>query len=970
MEKTGLIYTTDSCVGCNKCIKGCPAIGANISVDGKEGSRITVDGSKCIHCGNCLKNCAHDARRFNDDLDELIKELDAGTPIVLMIAPSFFLSYSEKAPQILALLRDMGFMAIYDVSFGANITTWASVKYMKESGTTGLISSACPVVVDYIQKYKPSLIDRLMPVMSPVGCLSTYLKNYVYPKADNENIKYAFLCPCVGKHDEYSSYPNGSRIDFTFTYKTLFSYIDSNMNIEEYENSSSKCDELEIPGKGLLYPVPGGLRSNVVAIIGNNNFIKQIEGPSRIYKYLDVYSDMVKNNDPLPYMVDILNCEGGCGEGVATNYTSEEAEVKMTLLQKKIRGALNSSEDGIINSSLNPDERWASLDSYMTETLHLDLETFKRTYDTAMAVEEANISEDAIEEIFVQMNKISEYDRNINCTSCGYAGCREMAKAIYYGYNSPENCVHYVKNTLIEFKAELEKVLVALSGGPAGTGLATVKTEEIVQQIAEAMIEVEKQREEINNSVAVKTQMFANLTHELRTPLNAIINMTDLMDTSNLSEEQLNNITGIKTAGNTLMDTINEILDMSKITSGNFTITEDEYYLHDLLGEIVTVINFRCLEKKLSFIRELDPSTPDLLVGDFKRIRQVMINIIGNAVKYTEKGSVTINAGWNNNPDNPEMIFSVTDTGIGIREEDIPFLFDSYKQVNEKETKHIQGTGLGLAISKNIVDEMHGKITVKSKYGTGTTFTLTLPQGVPKYLPIGEVMKKNNQMSSEPAPASKDFFVPSYRVLVVDDLQVNLHIARSLLDKFQIYADIAQSGEEAIRRCAVTKYDLIFMDQQMPEMSGLETVREIQCKCELNVKTPIVYMSANDEATFVDKIAAGELFQGYIEKPVKMDNLKKTLLTLIDPSKIVYNEEGYIPEKADLKNAVDSKDYEKYLDLMAALERYSKIHDPGHTHRLASKYRIMLQTGMLQTPIKNLPSIEAMCAVLRNKNRH
>lgn len=967
MEKTGLIYTTDSCVGCNKCIKGCPAIGANISIDAKEGSRITVDGSKCIHCGNCLKNCAHDARRFNDDLNELIEALNAGTPTILMIAPSFFLSYPDEAPKILSILRDMGFMAIYDVSFGANITTWALIKYMKESGRSGLISSACPVVVDYIQKYKPSLIDRLMPIMSPVGCLTTYLKNYTYGKEDNSNIKYAFLCPCLGKHDEYSSYPNGTRIDYTFTYKSLFSYMESNIKMDDYEGRSDHCDKLHIPGKGMLYPVPGGLRSNIASIIGNTNFIKQIEGPSRIYKYLDVYENMVTNNDSLPYMVDILNCEGGCGEGVATNYTAEEAEVKMTVMQKNIRGAMSNNSDNINGSTLTPDERWIALDNQMAQELHLNLDTFMRTYDTTAAVKESGVSEEAIEEIFVQMNKRSEYDRTINCTSCGYAGCREMAKAIYYGYNTPESCVHYVKNTLIESKAELEKVLVALSGGPAGTGLATVKTEEIVQQIADAMIEVERQREEVNNSVAVKTQMFANLTHELRTPLNAIINMAELMDTANLSSEQLDNINGIKTAGNSLMDTINEILDISKITSGKFTITEDEYYLHDLLGEIVTVMNFRCLEKKLTFIRELDPSTPDLLVGDFKRIRQVMINIIGNAVKYTEKGSVTIYAGWNNNLDNPEMQFSVTDTGIGIKEDDIPFLFDSYKQVNESETKHIEGTGLGLAISKNIVSEMHGEITVKSKYGVGTTFTLTLPQAVPRYLPIGKVMKKNNQQSAEPVPTSKDFFVPSYRVLVVDDLQVNLHIARSLLDKFQIYADIAQSGEEAIRRCAVTKYDLIFMDQQMPEMSGLETVREIQCKCEINVKTPIVYMSANDEATFVDKIAAGELFQGYIEKPVKIDNLKKTLLELIDPSKIVYDEGGFIPEKADLQNAVNSRDYEKYLDLMAALERYSKIHDPGHTHRLASKFRIMLQTGMLQTPIKNLPSIEAMCAVLRNR---
>lgn len=970
MSQNNLIFTTDSCVGCNKCIKGCPAIGANTIVDIEEGSRISVDGTKCIHCGSCLKNCTHDARRFTDDFDILLKDLDMGKPIILMIAPSFFATYSNEYPQMLAFLRDMGFRAIYDVSLGANITTWAYIKYMKKTGRNGLISSACPVVVDYIQKYKPSLIDYLMPVMSPAGCLMTYLKENVYNNTHSSEYKYAFLCPCIGKHDEYTSYPNGSKIDYTFTFKTFYSYIKDNNLFDQEEVDTSKCDELRIPGVGQLYPVPGGLRSNISAILSGNHYIRQMEGPSRIYKFLDVYDTMVENGDTLPYIIDILNCEGGCNEGVASSSTEEETEIVMTTMQAHSRSLLRSNSESSLINGTTPDERWESLDKYMTSNLHLSLDTFIRSYDKGAAVVEPDIPESAIEKIFVQMNKFSDYDRTINCTSCGYKGCYQMARAIFCGYNTPENCVHYVKNTLIASKIEIEKMLSSLLGTTSNMDIGNIKTDDIVRQLGDAMNEVEKQREELNNNVAAKSQMFANLTHELRTPLNAILNMADLIDTSNLSKEQLVNITSIKTAGNSLMDTINEILDMSKLEAGKFTIVEDQYYLHNLLGEVITVMNFRCLEKKLEFVRNLDPSSPDILIGDFKRIRQVMINLIGNAIKYTDKGSITISAGWNKDHDNPVMIFSVSDTGIGIRQEDIPFLFDSYKQVNESETKHIQGTGLGLAISKSIVDEMNGEITVESTYGVGTTFKLTIPQVIPQYIPIGDTMKHiSNVPVQNPAEAEKkDFFAPSYKVLVVDDMPVNLRIAQALLDKFQIYSDTVSSGKEAVLKCARTKYDIIFMDQQMPEMSGFETVNSIRRECLINQKTPIVFMSANDKHTFESEMASDITYEGYVEKPIKLDALKSTLLTIIDSSAVIFDKEGFIPDTAELEASVAEKDYNKYLVLMAALERYSKVHNSEQSYRLACKYRKMLQSGITNIPVKNFSSIKAVCNSLRSKS--
>lgn len=966
MEKKNLIFTTDACIGCNKCIKGCPSIGANTAVESKDAktSHIVVDGDKCIHCGNCLKNCEHNARRFTDDLADLLVDLKAGVPIVLLVAPSFFLDYPTQAKHILASFRRLGFKAIYDVSFGANITTWASLKYIRENQKYGMISSACPVIVDYIEKYKPSLIPNLLPIMSPVCCLMTYLKTFVYNSAEDANVRYAFFSPCVGKHDEYSSYPDGSRLDYSFTFKSYFEYCkDNDGNVVHY--GESECDELVSPGMGKLYPVPGGLRSNLATLLSGRYYIKQIEGPHHVYDYLDTYEKMVKHNDQLPFFVDALNCEGGCSEGVAGSLSLAESEVMMTRFQSNLVEDYRVDPDKLQKYGSPADARWADLDECLSKKLGLEINMFMRSYNTQARVAERDVPDAAIDEIFKKMNKFTPESRCINCTSCGYSGCREMAQAIYYGYNTAENCVHYIKDTLMDSTHQMEKLLNTITGSTGTGSLVTTKTEQLVQQITNALLDVENQREELSNSIGERTQMFANLTHELRTPLNAIINMTDLLDTSNFNKEQLENIKSIKTASGGLMDTINEILDFSKMEAGKFIIVEDKYNLHELLFEVATVMNFRCIEKKLTFNRSFDHSIPDHLIGDYKRIRQVMVNLIGNAVKYTSLGSVSIYAKWNNDRENPVLTFSVTDTGMGIKEEDIPYLFDSYKQVNESETKHIVGTGLGLSISKNIVDAMGGNIRVESEYGTGSTFYLELPQKAVDFTTIGDVLK-----APQEAPVTEDvnndaFVIPSYKALVVDDLPVNLHVARSFLDKYQIYVDIAESGKEALSKCEAMKYDLIFMDHRMPEMSGLEAVRALQVGKGINADTPVIYMSANDEQTFVNEIAADMVFQGYIEKPVQKDALKNTLLALADPKAIIYDYEGYIPEKEDLENAVKQKDYGKYLELMAALERYAAIHDPGRTLRLANKYRIMLQLGLHQVPVNNLPVIEALCTMLR-----
>lgn len=953
MDKKILIYTNDTCVGCNKCIKYCPGPGVNNSVNDGNKSRIIVNGDKCIHCGQCLKECEHNARNFSDDLVEVLEGLSRGEKIVLMVAPSLFLTYPEEAPYIIGYLRALGFVAIYDVSVGANLCTWATVKYIKNTGRFGLISSACPVVVDYIEKYKPNLIPRLMPIMSPAGCLRTYLENKVYADSEDE-IKYAFLGPCIGKHDEYTTYPDGRKLDYTFTYKSVLSYFDDHKD-ELRKSGRSDCDYLRSSGLGRFFPIPGGLKNNLQNFMGYGYYIKHVEGVSNVCSYLEVYETMMKSGDSLPLVIDVLNCEGGCNEGVATDTSIDEAEIIMTRVHRNSMDVADNSHESPFDASISPKERFEIMDSFISDEEGLDYRDFMRSYNEKAAITEQIVPDEEIDNVFLKMNKITPADRMINCTSCGYKNCRAMAEAIYRGYNTPENCVHYVKNALTENVRQLEQLLATISGENESDESTYMKSEQVFQALQKAIIEVESQREALNNTIQARTQMFANLTHELRTPLNAIMNMTELLDKRNLSEEQLNNVNSISTAGNSLMDTINEILDFSKFEAGKFNIVEDKYYLHDLLTEVVTVMSFRCADKNLQFIRKLDPTTPDELIGDFKRIRQVMINCIGNAVKYTSFGSVTIDASWNHDMDNPVLITSVTDTGIGIKEEDLPYLFDSYRQVNETESKHIIGTGLGLSISKNITESMGGTLTVKSQYQVGSTFTMTLPQKMENYVPISELGRRSVKPGKTNDAPSKEFVIPTLKVLVVDDININVHIARTFMDRLQIYVDGASSGKEAIEKCSSQKYGLIFLDYLMPEMNGLEVAKIIKGSDNPNKDTVIICMSALDEGSKGTEFT--DVFDEQLEKPIKKEALHELLQRLTDTNSIIYDSPGTIPSDTSLKNIVAAKDEKALLLAYASIERYAKCHNNDDLFRAAKKYRIMLQQGKPEAPFKNINSV-------------
>ncbi len=948
----GLIYTSENCIGCNKCLKGCPVMGSNIAVSGKDGSRIIVDGTKCVHCGKCLKTCEHNARHFRDDLPLLLDALSHGESIDLLVAPSFFLIYETKAPQYIGFLKSLGFENVYDVSNGANLTTWAYVKYYQESGRTGLISSTCPVIVDYIEKYKPELIDYLVPVQSPVQCLKSFLQ---YTE-NNPRKKYAFLCPCIGKHDELSSFDGGEPMDYTVTFTSLVKYI-SNNNINP-DNFYGECTHIKSPGLAAFYPIPGGLRNNLRLFSDEEMFVKVIEGPDNVYPYLDQYLEKIKHGDPLPYFVDALNCKGGCAEGVASqDGFSNVDDLNMELLKNRKASKL-MYPGSPFDASLSPKERLNKFDKIM-EGFKLKPELFNRTYDKTTSYNETEVTPAIIESVFQRLHKNTFESRNINCTSCGYSSCRNMAIAISHGYNKPENCVHYMKETLEKEQKELTDLLSQIYR-TTGNVESDRSSEAIVQNISTAFSEIEEEREKLFNESQAKSHFFASMTHELRTPLNAILNMADAVREDLPKGASTENIDSIKSAGNNLLETINELLDMSKLDSGKFKIVTDKYALLPLINDVGNVIRFRAIEKKLNFAMLTDPSLPSELIGDGKRIRQILINLLGNAVKYTPKGDVTLRTTWNNDSKNPVLSFNVIDTGMGIREEDIPYLFTAYAQVDEAKNHNIEGTGLGLSISDALAKEMNGSIDVTSVYGSGSTFTLTLPQEIEKYVPISELQKDS---SSGAVSDASVVVMPRASILIVDDMTVNQRITSAFLEELQAKITLASSGQEALELCEKEYFDVILMDYQMPMLSGLETLQRIRISDIPSKNSPVIMLTAEETLDFDE--TGSSAFQGYLTKPVNKVELKKSISKIIDPSRIIEIKDDTLPQKGFFTQSAEADNYDAYLIGACTMERISKAKSETQICHLTRSHRIAIQEERFDFAKRNARFLDAQLELLR-----
>lgn len=416
-----VIVTDESkCMGCNKCILECPITDANVS-EMKDGiSKTHVDQSKCIMCGKCLEVCGHNARDYCDDTERFFSDLVAGKAIHIIAAPALkanFPGYKRLA----GYLCSLGKAEIYDVSLGADITTWAYLKALKSGNTDSIISQPCPAIVNYIQKYKHELIPRLAPVHSPMMCTAVYLRKY--RKVEGA---ICFLSPCVAKISEINDSNTKGLVQYNVTFKKLSEYMKINkVNLADYDEREFSAQVL---GLGDIYSVPGGLKENVYQY-NPDAWVKQVEGSDLAYDYLDEYLKRSKDGRQLPLLVDILNCSHGCNMGSGTEKKLDLTDMDHTMHQLKLqnRGKLKSKP--------------AKLLSYFDK--QLKPEDFERNYTPEMHKEFGEPDEAALDDLFNRLYKKSADSRERNCSACGYGSCRMMVRAIYNGINHVENCIDY-----------------------------------------------------------------------------------------------------------------------------------------------------------------------------------------------------------------------------------------------------------------------------------------------------------------------------------------------------------------------------------------------------------------------------------------------------------------------------------------------------------------------------------------------
>ncbi len=430
-----------------------------------------------------------------------------------------------------------------------------------------------------------------------------------------------------------------------------------------------------------------------------------------------------------------------------------------------------------------------------------------------------------------------------------------------------------------------------------GCGVLAMVAVDHTRTIRENMDEMERLMHEAEASNEAKSAFLANMSHEIRTPMNAICGMADMLLDEQLSEQGRECAVTIKSSGDGLLSIINDILDFSRIESGKMPITPEEYYFASLVHDVMSMMDVRVKDKPVELIAEVSDDVPSRLYGDTGRIKQILVNIMGNAVKFTHTGTVTLGISWKaEDAGEGRLSFRVTDTGIGIKQEDMEKLFDAFEQVDMKKNRGVEGTGLGLSICKLLVESMGGHISVESEYGKGSTFIFDIVQKVIDATPCEYSKNKKNVARKQFAV---DFKASEARVLVVDDNKVNLRVAAGLLKKFGIMPDLVSNGQDCVDMIrGQAQYDLVFMDHMMPEMDGIEATELIRATGTAYTDAlPVIALSANAVKDMEKQFLAGGM-NDFLPKPIDLAALAETLRRWL-PDRVIQD----LPEAAeDTKN--------------------------------------------------------------------
>jgi Na+-translocating ferredoxin:NAD+ oxidoreductase RNF subunit RnfB len=508
----------EKCSGCNRCIAECPVNMANIEGKNDSGRTIIdVRSEYCIDCGECIRHCNKKARYYDDDTEVFMRDLLGGKPISIVFAPAFKTNYPDWK-RYLGFFKKHNVNKIYDTSFGAEITTWAYLKFIKQSGRNGWISQPCPVVVNYIERYQPELLEKLIPVHSPAMCTAIYMNKYMNIR---DNI--AFLSPCFGKKTEFVRYGN---VEYNVTYKSLVEYFEKNrINFLD----SSPVDPDSSPGDfGSLFPMPGGLKENVHFHTNNTAWVRQIEGSDHLVHYFHEYSRRVKSGKSLPLLVDALNCLHGCNIGTGVDHRIESDDIELLCQSLRVTAC-----DPKAN---NPKKykHFADFDK------RLKLDDFICKYE-AKPLSIASVSKGEVESVFRDMHKESKFEREIDCKSCGYDTCYEMAEMVIRGINNIDSCAHYIKK---QAQIERDKLRaleddriqrsLTLTEGVKGIAASLETLKSNSQKQADAVVTILEEVDRISSEASNLNELIAEIGNDMKRYLHLTNDIVNVSEQTNL----------------------------------------------------------------------------------------------------------------------------------------------------------------------------------------------------------------------------------------------------------------------------------------------------------------------------------------------------------------------------------------------------------------------------------------------------
>lgn len=438
-------------------------------------------------------------------------------------------------------------------------------------------------------------------------------------------------------------------------------------------------------------------------------------------------------------------------------------------------------------------------------------------------------------------------------------------------------------------------------------------------QLAKTLKELDKQKKRADEANKAKSLFLAKMSHEIRTPINAIIGMNEMILREQKSPQIQSYAMDIKSSAEALLSTINDILDLTKVESGKMELVNIEYEVSSLLHDVINTISLKAQDKNLEVKTYLDHSIPSRLYGDDVRIRQILINLLNNAVKYTEKGSISFSVTHQKSGENALLRFDIKDTGIGIRQADLDKLFAEFERIDSVRNRKIEGTGLGMNITQQLLHLMGSELKVESVYGSGSHFYFELEQQIVDNEPIGDLDKRIAEQKKN-FSYNVSFIAPDANILIVDDIATNRKVCRALLKDTLVKIDEASSGYECLECVKEKHYDLIFLDDMMPDLDGVSTLKEMQKTEHACKDTPVVALTAN-AIVGAEEMYLKEGFNSFLSKPVRPEKLERMIRELLPKELINLNSDF---------SSDNSKEESVYLEEMPAIDGidwdYARLH--------------------------------------------